>query len=146
MQQQQRRFNPTAPPLDQRLIEEAQRLRKEARGTHPGIERERLIRRARQAETPARITEWLTSARPAAPAVMPEYRAYTVGDDGRFNGFEPFVCANDEEAITKAKILAQRHRVELWSGPRLISSIPKQPARVVTHEIHQGRMFPKPAT
>ena len=39
--QQQRRFNPTAPPLDQRLIEEAQRLRKEARGTHPGIERER---------------------------------------------------------------------------------------------------------
>jgi hypothetical protein len=144
--QQQRRFNPTAPPLDQRLIEEAQRLRKEARGTHPGIERERLIRRARQAETAARITEWLKSARPAGPAVMPEYRAYTVGDDGRFNGFEPFVCANDEEAITKAKILAQRHRVELWCGPRLISSIPKQPARVVTHEIHQGRMFPKLAT
>ena len=32
------------------------------------------------------------------PAVLPEYRAYTVGDDGPFNGFEPFVCANDEEA------------------------------------------------
>src|SRR5271154_536255 len=117
--QQQRRFNPTAPPLDQRLIEEAQRLRKEARGTHPGIERERLIRRARQAETAARITEWLTSPRPAGPAVMLEYRAHTVGDDGHFNGFEPFVCANDVEAVTKAKILAQRHRVELWSGPRL---------------------------
>jgi len=60
--QQQRRFNPTAPPLDQRLIEEAQRLRKEARGTHPGIERERLIRRARQAETGAHISQWLASS------------------------------------------------------------------------------------
>jgi hypothetical protein len=144
--QQQRRFNPTAPPLDQRLIEEAQRLRKEARGTHPGIERERLIRRARQAETGARISEWLTSPRPAGRAGMPEYRAYTVGDDGRFNGFEPFACANDEEAIKKAKMLARRHRVELWSGPRLISSIPNQPAKVVTHEIRQGRMVPKPTT
>jgi hypothetical protein len=45
--QQERRINQTAP-LDPRLIEEAQRLRKEARGTHPGIERERLLRRARQ--------------------------------------------------------------------------------------------------
>jgi hypothetical protein len=77
---------------------------------------------------------------------MPEYRAYTVGDDGHFNGYEPLVCANDEEAIAKAKILAQHHRVELWSGPRLISSPPRQPAKVVTHEIRQGRMFPKPAT
>jgi hypothetical protein len=59
--QERRRFNQTAP-LDQRLIEEAQRLRKEAQGTHPGIERERLIRRARQAETAARMQEWFTSA------------------------------------------------------------------------------------
>jgi len=49
-------------PLDQRLIEEAQRLRKEAKGTHPGIERERLIRKARQAEAAAQIQEWLSSA------------------------------------------------------------------------------------
>jgi hypothetical protein len=77
---------------------------------------------------------------------MPDYRAYAVGDDGHFNGYEPLVCANDEEAITKAKILAQRHGVELWSGPGLLSSIPKQPARAVTHEIHKGRMVPKPTT
>jgi hypothetical protein len=55
------------------------------------------------------------------------------------------VCANDEEAVTKARILAQRYGVELWRGPRLVSSIPKQPAKAVTHEIHQGRMVPKPA-
>jgi hypothetical protein len=77
---------------------------------------------------------------------MPEYRAYAVGDDGHFKGYEPLVCANDEEAITRATILSQRHGVEVWNGPRLLSSIPKQPARGVTHEIHEGCMVPKPAT
>lgn len=48
-------------PLDQRLAEQAERLRDEARGTPPGIERERLIRRARQAETAAHMQEWLSS-------------------------------------------------------------------------------------
>jgi predicted trehalose synthase len=66
MQQQRRRFEQSAP-LDQRLIEEAQRLRKEAKGTHPGIEREQLIRRARQAETAAYIQQWLSSPGPQPP-------------------------------------------------------------------------------
>jgi hypothetical protein len=76
---------------------------------------------------------------------MPEYRAYAVGDDGHFSGHVPLVCANDEEAIKKARILSQRHVVELWSGPRLVSSIPKQSAGAVTHEVIEGRMVPKPA-
>ena len=71
---------------------------------------------------------------------MPEYRAYAVGGDGHFSGYEPLECANDEEAIKKAKILPQRHGVELWSGPGLIRSIPKQSARAVTHEVIEGRM------
>ena len=57
---QRRRFKQTAP-LDQRLTQDAERLRKEAQGKPPGIERERLIRRARQAETAAHMQEWLTS-------------------------------------------------------------------------------------
>jgi hypothetical protein len=65
--QQRRRFKQTAP-LDQRLMEEAERLRKEARATPPGIARERLIRRARQAETAAQIQEWLTSPGLRAPS------------------------------------------------------------------------------
>lgn len=77
---------------------------------------------------------------------MPEYRAYGVGDDGHFSGCELLVCANDEEAITKAKVLSQRHGVELWSGPRLVISMAKQPARAFTHEIHEGRMVRKPAS
>jgi hypothetical protein len=51
-------------PLDQSLTEKAERLRKEARCTPPGIERERLILQARQAESAVHIQEiqeWLTS-------------------------------------------------------------------------------------
>jgi predicted trehalose synthase len=48
-------------PLDRRLDEEAKRLRKEAQGTPPGVERERLLRRARQAEVAVHMQEWLTS-------------------------------------------------------------------------------------
>jgi hypothetical protein len=43
------------------LIEEAQRLRKEAKAAPPGIKRERLIRRARQAEVAAQMDQWLSS-------------------------------------------------------------------------------------
>ena len=51
---------------------------------------------------------------------MAEYRAYTVGHDGHFIGFEPLVCADDAEAIDKAKRLVDGHDVELWSGDRLV--------------------------
>jgi hypothetical protein len=48
-------------PLDQRLEEEAKRLRKEAQGIPHGIEREKLLRRARQAETAAHLQQWVKS-------------------------------------------------------------------------------------
>jgi hypothetical protein len=108
------------------------------------VEHEKLIRQARQAETAVHMQEWVKSPG-LQPPVMPEYRAYAVGDDGHFTGYEPLTCANDEEAIAKAKILSQRHGVEIWNGPRLVLSIPKQPARAITHEIHEGRMVSKPA-
>ena len=57
---ERRRFTQTTS-LEERLADEAKRLRKQAQGTPPGIERERLVRRARQAETASRMTEWLTS-------------------------------------------------------------------------------------
>jgi hypothetical protein len=49
-----------------------------------------------------------------------EYRAYFVGRDGHFNGFEPIVCADDSAAIEKARRLVNRHGIELWSGARLV--------------------------
>jgi hypothetical protein len=45
-------------PLDQRSLEQAsERLRKEAPGTPPSVERDRLLQLARQAETGARMSE-----------------------------------------------------------------------------------------
>jgi hypothetical protein len=61
-----RRFNPI-DPLDKRFSDEAQRLRKEARGTPPGVESDRLIRRARHAETASHMSEWLSSPGLKAP-------------------------------------------------------------------------------
>ena len=57
---QRRPFKPI-DPLEDGLAKEAIKLRKEAQGTPPGIERERLVRRARQAETGSRMSEWLSS-------------------------------------------------------------------------------------
>jgi hypothetical protein len=61
------RFKQSAAPLDQCLEEQATRLRQEAKGAPPGVEREKLIRLARQAETTAHIEEWLTSPGLQAP-------------------------------------------------------------------------------
>ena len=58
--QKRRRFKQIAT-LDHRLDEHAERLRKEARGTPPGVERDKLIRRARQAEATVHLEEWLKS-------------------------------------------------------------------------------------
>lgn len=64
---QRRRFKQTTS-LDQRLEEQAKRLRQEARGIPPGVERDRLIRRARQAEVAAHMNEWLSSPGLQPPA------------------------------------------------------------------------------
>jgi hypothetical protein len=56
----------------------------------------------------------------AQPAVgtfgVAEYRAYTVGRDGHFNGIEPLNCADDAEAIEKAQRLVDGHDVGAVSG------------------------------
>jgi hypothetical protein len=60
MSQQRRRFKHTAT-FEERLAEEAERFRKAAEQAKPGMERELLLRRARQAETASRMNEWLKS-------------------------------------------------------------------------------------
>jgi len=61
-----RLFNQTLPS-DEHLEEQAMRLRKEAQGTPPGVEREKLIRQARKAEAAARMQEWFSSPGPQPP-------------------------------------------------------------------------------
>jgi hypothetical protein len=65
-QMPRRHFTQTVP-LDQRLAEQAERLRKEAQGTPPGVARDNLIRRARQAEEAAQMQEWLAQPNAKAP-------------------------------------------------------------------------------
>jgi hypothetical protein len=57
---QRRRFK-QSKSLEERLSEEAKRLRAEAKLLPPGAVRDEMIRKAQQAETGSRINEWLTS-------------------------------------------------------------------------------------
>jgi hypothetical protein len=74
--------------------------------------------------TPAALTgSSQTPDRPIATfrvRSVPEYRAYTVGVDGHFIGFEPLICRDDGEAIAKAKRLVDGHDIEVWNGDRLV--------------------------
>ncbi|QOZ34408.1 hypothetical protein XH92_24365 [Bradyrhizobium sp. CCBAU 53421] len=54
-------------PLEERLAREAQELRQRAKNIPPSREREKLLRKARQEETAARLTEWLMSSGPRVP-------------------------------------------------------------------------------
>jgi hypothetical protein len=47
--------------LEERLAEEAKRLKQEAKKLPPGSKREILLRKARQDEITAHLAEWLTS-------------------------------------------------------------------------------------
>lgn len=63
---ERRRFK-QALPLEERLAAEAIRLREQAKAAAPGIARETLLRRARQAETGSHMSEWLRSPGLQAP-------------------------------------------------------------------------------
>ncbi|QHO75995.1 hypothetical protein ACH79_28680 [Bradyrhizobium sp. CCBAU 051011] len=47
--------------LEDRLEAEAARLRAQAKLIPPGVERQRILRKARQAIIASRMSEWLTS-------------------------------------------------------------------------------------
>jgi hypothetical protein len=61
-----------------------------------------------------------------------EYRAYAVGSDGNFNGFEPLVCADDAKAIEEAKRLLDGCDIELWCGTRLVIRLTHEPTAIGT--------------
>jgi hypothetical protein len=54
---------------------------------------------------------------------MANYRAYALGQDGHFVGVEALVCADDAEAVEKAKRVFSGQSLELWCGDRLIAHI-----------------------
>jgi hypothetical protein len=58
---QRPRFKRPIPCFDERLAQEARRWRGQAKTMPLGIERESLLRKARQTETALHINEWLAS-------------------------------------------------------------------------------------
>jgi hypothetical protein len=54
---------------------------------------------------------------------MTHYRAYAVRSDGNFDGYELLTCADDDDAIGKAKPLADGSAIELWNGERFITRL-----------------------
>ena len=63
---QRRRFN-NILTFPERLDQEAKRLRTEAAKLPPGVERDELLRKARQAETALHVNDWLSSPGLKAP-------------------------------------------------------------------------------
>jgi hypothetical protein len=61
-----RRFNHVML-LERRLSEKSSQLRKVAKGTPPGVERDRLLQKAKQLESTVQISEWLRSTGPQVP-------------------------------------------------------------------------------
>jgi hypothetical protein len=58
-----------------------------------------------------------------------DYRAYMVGVDGHFIGYEPIVCVDDAEAIERAKRLVNGCDIELWSGPRFVMRLKQRASK-----------------
>jgi hypothetical protein len=64
---QMRRQSKQVLSLEERLAEEAKRLREDAASLPFGLDREVLLRKARQAETGSHMSEWLASPGLRAP-------------------------------------------------------------------------------
>lgn len=58
---ERRRINQPMDVLEKQLASEAERLREEAMKLKPGVERDALFRKARQAETGSHVSDWLRS-------------------------------------------------------------------------------------
>lgn len=54
---------------------------------------------------------------------MAAYRAYAVWPNGNFDGCEALICADDDEAIDRARRLSDNSGIELWSGERFITRL-----------------------
>lgn len=61
---------------------------------------------------------------------MPDYRAYIIGPDGHFQDFVQLDCADDEEALKRARDLVGEHGLELWQRARKIARFDKKEPKI----------------
>jgi hypothetical protein len=77
---------------------------------------------------------------------MPNYRAYSIGEDGRFNGSRAFFCHNDAHAMEWAKQMFSGQPVELHNGDSVVGRFDPATASSkvgASHEIREGKMVRK---
>jgi hypothetical protein len=84
------------------------------------MQHRQIINASHPNRTDSRINLWCLDASASGGYGVAEYRAYVVGQDGHFIRREPLICADDAEAIAKAKRLVVDYDVELWSGKRFV--------------------------
>jgi hypothetical protein len=77
------------------------------------------------AHYPARIhCPWCWEGRTVnRQRLMKNYRAYAVWPNGNFEGYEALICVDDDEAIGRARRLADKSAIELWSGEPFITRL-----------------------
>ena len=83
--------------------------------------RERSSLPIRQQAPPRQET--VVAFAPGNSRPMTHYRAYAVQFDGNFDGYQSLNCTDDDDAIVKARQLAERSAIELWSGERFITRL-----------------------
>jgi hypothetical protein len=54
---------------------------------------------------------------------MAEYRAYAIGADGHIVKSAPLIRDDDNQAIEEARNALENHKIELWSGERLVARL-----------------------
>jgi hypothetical protein len=54
---------------------------------------------------------------------MTHYRACAVRFDGDFDGYKSLSCADDDDAIGRARLLAENSAIELWTGERFVTRL-----------------------
>jgi len=59
----------------------------------------------------------------ARAVLMPEYRLYCLGGDGRIEAAEEITATGDAEAIMIAKAMKKTVRCELWERGRKVAVI-----------------------
>jgi hypothetical protein len=60
---------------------------------------------------------------------MAPYYIYTIGGDGNFTKTEIVECADDKDAIEKAKLAANDRDVEVWEHTRFVGFLPGHRAK-----------------
>ena len=138
--QERQRFKPI-DPLHNRLSEEAERLRTEARGTPPGVERDQAYSQGAACGNRLpheRVAQLKGSSASDIGRTAMDYRAYIMGPDGHIENRVELRCDDDVEAIRLAKQAVDGHDVELWQLDRHIETFRHSSERPILAVDHCG--------